>query len=107
MSLNCISSVLIPAALGEGMGLFFFPQSSSCDVNAAFWMLTKCKCHDPRAGATALSPRKFKAELRDTVWQVTALDTRNYKYGPENTPRRSDAITCARMSEQSLLYMIL
>lgn len=64
-------------------GGFFFPHSSSCDVNAASWMLTKCKCQDLRAGVTALSPRKFKAKLRDTVWQVTAVDTRNYKHGPK------------------------
>lgn len=89
--------------IGRGTEGALFPQLSSCDVNAAFWMLTKCKCHDPRAGATALSPRIFKAELRDTVWQVTAVDKRNYKYGPENTPRRSDPMTWVK----SVVYDII
>lgn len=109
MSLNCISSVLIPTA-SRGKGKPFFSQPTLQSVTAASSMLTKCKCQPsamgPGAGAPALSPQTFKVKghrvAGDRFWH---LQLQKWKENMMAGLRENEF--CVRVGNYSLLYDII
>lgn len=110
MSLNCISSVLIPTASGGEGEPCFSTHPPLRSITAASSMLTKCKCQNPMRwaqGQVRLHCLHRRPKLRDTGWQAIAFDTCNYRSGKRTWWRAFEKMSCARVGKNSLSYDII